>query len=420
MDHEIELVCNAQHPDPFSFLGVHADTAGRLWLRAMLPTAVQVAVLDAGSGELLCTLQRSHPAGLFEGRLTGGQPPNYRLQVRWDDGSSSIIDDPYRFGPVLSDYDAWLLAEGSHLRPFEVLGATQRVIDRVAGTSFAVWAPNAAHCSVVGEFNGWDARVHPMRARRECGVWEIFLPGVGIGARYKFSLRAADGEVLPLKADPYGLQAELRPANASVVARLPAEVAPSPQRAGANALNAPMCVYEVHLGSWRRRADDANGGHGGFLNWDELARTLVPYVQDMGFSHIELLPLSEHPFDGSWGYQPIGLYAVTARHGAPDGFRRFVQCCHEAGIGVLLDWVPAHFPTDAHGLARFDGTCLYEYLDPREGFHQDWNTLIYNFGRTEVRNYLVGLGRRHVQGGHHRAQLVGARDFRQSLLRPDR
>jgi 1,4-alpha-glucan branching enzyme len=225
-----------------------------------------------------------------------------------------------------------------------------------------------------------------MRLRRECGVWELFLPGVAIGALYKYEIRTHHGQVLPARADPYALQAELRPATASQVGQLPAKVTPSAQRQAANALDAPVSIYEVHLGSWRRMAEDDNR----WLTWDELADTLVPYAQDMGFTHLELLPVSEHPFDGSWGYQPIGMYAPTSRFGDAAGFGRLVARCHEAGIGLILDWVPAHFPSDAHGLANFDGTHLYEYADPREGFHNDWNTLIYNLGRTEVSNFLVG------------------------------
>jgi 1,4-alpha-glucan branching enzyme len=385
-DQDTELICQARHADPFAVLGPHADDAGGLWLRAMLPGAAQVAVLEAASGELLTTLRRRHDAGLFEGRLDGSEPLDYRLQVRWSDGHSSLIDDPYRFPPVLGELDVWLLGEGSHLRPYEVLGATQRVMQGVAGTSFAVWAPNASQVSVVGDFNQWDGRCHSMRMRRECGVWEIFLPGVGSGARYKYQVRSREGEVLPLKADPYALQAEFRPGTASVVARLPSFMPPSQARRAANALDAPMSIYEVHLGSWRRKPEQPER----FLDWSELAATLVPYAVEMGFTHLELMPISEHPFDGSWGYQPIGLYAPTSRFGPASGFRRFVQSCHDAGLGVLLDWVPAHFPSDAHGLARFDGTSLYEYADPREGFHQDWNTLIYNLGRTEVANFLVG------------------------------
>jgi 1,4-alpha-glucan branching enzyme len=388
-EEHIDLLRNAAHGDPFAVLGLHADDAGQRWLRVFLPGASQVAALDATNGEMLAALTLRHADGYFEGRIGGPGRPEYRLQVRWADGSSMLVDDPYRFPPVLGELDVWLLGEGSHLRPYEVLGATQRTLAGVAGTCFAVWAPNAAQVSIVGDFNLWDPRRHPMRVRRECGVWEIFLPGVAAGARYKYRLRGRDGEVLPLKADPYALQAEMRPATASVVGRLPAIRPRSDQRRRANGLAAPVSIYEVHLGSWRRRADGSNNGHGRFLSWDELADTLIPYTVDMGFTHLELLPVCEHPFDGSWGYQPVGLYAPTARFGDAAGFTRFVTRCHESGLGLLLDWVPAHFPNDAHGLARFDGTHLYEYADPREGFHQDWSTLIYNFGRTEVCNFLV-------------------------------
>ncbi|TXT38766.1 MAG: 1 4-alpha-glucan branching enzyme [Comamonadaceae bacterium] len=306
--------------------------------------------------------------------------------MQWASGLCSTLDDPYRFPLVLGEMDVWLLGEGTHLRPYEVLGAQPSTLLGVSGTRFAVWAPNDSRVSVVGDFNHWDGRRHPMRLRRECGVWELFLPGIQAGALYKFEIRTGSGEVLPARSDPYAMQAELRPATASVVGQLPEKIAPSVQRQQANALDAPVSIYEVHLGSWRRVAQDGNR----WLNWDELADTLIPYAQDMGFTHLELLPISEHPFDGSWGYQPVGLYAPTARFGDAAGFGRLVQRCHAAGIGLILDWVPAHFPTDAHGLACFDGTHLYEYADPREGFHQDWNTLIYNLGRTEVRNFLVG------------------------------
>ena len=305
----------------------------------------------------------------------------------------SVPSDDANPSPLLlSDLDVWLLAEGTHLRPYEVLGALPMTLDGVAGTRFAVWAPNASRASVVGDFNHWDGRQHPMRLRIECGVWELFLPGVGEGALYKFELAARDGTLLPARADPYARQSELRPATASVVAAMPPLIPPSDQRKAANALDAPMSIYEVHLASWRRVADGSNNGAGRWLNWDELAADLVPYAKDMGFTHLELMPISEHPFDGSWGYQPIGLYSPTARFGDAQGFVRFVASCHAAGIGLILDWVPAHFPTDAHGLGNFDGTHLYEYADPREGFHNDWNTLIYNLGRTEVRNFLIGNG----------------------------
>ena len=387
-ERDIDLIRTASHGDPFSVLGVHADERGFLWLRVFLPAAARVTLLGA-AGATLGDLALRHADGFFECAFPVGAPPDYRLRVQWQDGNESVLDDPYRFPPVLGEMDVWLMGEGSHLRPYEVLGATQRVLEGVAGTSFAVWAPNASRVSVVGDFNVWDGRRHPMRLRRECGVWEIFIPGIATGTAYKYEIRAREGHVLPLKADPYALQSEMRPATASVVTRMPDVAPPSSARQAANALDAPMSIYEVHLGSWRRKVDDANPGHGRYLTWDELADTLAPYARDMGFTHLELMPISEHPFDGSWGYQPVGIYSPTSRFGDAPGFRRFVDRCHAEGLGVLVDWVPAHFPTDAHGLANFDGTHLYEYADPREGFHQDWNTLIYNVGRTEVSNFLV-------------------------------
>ena len=383
---DIESICGASHGDPFAVLGPHRQSNGRVSVRAFIPGATQVLVVVPSTQRVLATLALRHPDGFFERVLSAALKTPYQLRVRWADGDESLIEDPYRFGPVLGETDIWLLSEGTHLRPFEVMGAHAVTMLGIPGIRFAVWAPNASRVSVVGDFNAWDGRRHPMRLRRECGVWEIFLPEVQTGAHYKFELRARDGQVLPLRADPYALRAELRPATASIVARLPALVEPSEQRRAANALDAPMSIYEVHLGSWRRKTEDGNR----WLSWVELADTLIPYALDMGFTHLELMPVSEYPFDGSWGYQPIGLYAPTARFGSPKGFRTFVQRCHAAGIGVLLDWVPAHFPTDAHGLGNFDGTHLYEYADPREGFHTDWNTLIYNLGRTEVRNFLVG------------------------------
>jgi 1,4-alpha-glucan branching enzyme len=382
---EIEDIRHARHGDPFSVLGAHADASGQRWLRCFQPGARAALAVDADNGQPLSMLTQLHPDGVFEGML-GSTAGAWKLQFTWADGSSTTVDDPYRFPPVLGELDVWLLAEGTHLRPYETLGAQIRVLQGTSGASFAVWAPNASRVSVVGDFNHWDGRIHPMRLRRECGVWEIFLPGIAEGARYKYEIRTADGHVLPQKADPYALQSELRPATASVVSHMPRLAPASAQRQQSNALDAPVSIYEVHLGSWRRKPEEGDR----WLSWDELADTLVPYAQDMGFTHLELMPVSEHPFDGSWGYQPVGLYSPTARFGDGPGFRRFVDRCHSAGLGVLLDWVPAHFPSDVHGLAQFDGTHLYEYADPREGFHNDWNTLIYNLGRTEVRNFLVG------------------------------
>jgi 1,4-alpha-glucan branching enzyme len=382
---EIDSVRHATHGDPFATLGPHEVAPGQQSIRCFLPGAERVLVM-AADGQTLGELTRIHEDGFYEGVVDLSANSAYRLQVLWHGGQQDTIDDPYRFPLVLGEMDVWLLGEGTHLRPFEVLGAQVSTMLGVAGTRFAVWAPNASRVSVVGDFNLWDGRRHPMRLRRECGVWELFLPGVHKDARYKFELRSRHGQVLPQHADPYALQCELRPATASMVGELPPMQAVSTSRQQANALGAPISIYEVHLGSWRRVAEDGNR----WLTWDELADTLIPYVQEMAFTHIELMPVSEHPFDGSWGYQPIGLYAPTSRFGDPSGFGRLVQRCHDAGIGMILDWVPAHFPTDSHGLANFDGTHLYEYADPREGFHNDWNTLIYNLGRTEVRNFLVG------------------------------
>jgi len=283
----------------------------------------------------------------------------------------------------LGETDVWLLAEGRHLRPWEKLGAHPCELGGVVGTAFAVWAPNARQVSVIGDFNHWDPQMHAMQHRMECGAWEVFVPGVGEGALYKFAMVGADG-VSVHKIDPYALRTEPGTGHACIVMALPEPVLlPPGQRASANALKGPMSIYEVHVGSWRRP-------HGQLTDWDELARTLVPYVVEMGFTHIELMPINEHPFYASWGYQPTGLYAPTSRYGSPESFRQFVASAHAAGLQVLLDWVPAHFPADADALARFDGTAQFEHQDPREGFHCDWNTLIYNFSRHEVQNFLVG------------------------------
>ncbi len=391
---EVVALCRAEHGDPFAALGLHTDAEGRIWVRSLQPGALSVHLIDAENGHAIMALAerqvdelgKDQRSGFFEAHIPGRhQAFPYRLRIVWPGGEQEI-DDPYRFPPVLGELDVWLLAEGSHLRPYERLGAHLREVDGVAGTAFAVWAPGAQRVSVVGDFNTWDSRRHAMRLRRECGVWEIFLPGVGAGACYKFELRTPAGEVLPLKADPYGFAAELRPSTASVVCALPPPIERAERLAApaGDKLSAPVSVYEVHLGSWRR-SDDGN-----FPSWKQLAETLIPYATDLGFTHLELLPVSEHPFDGSWGYQPLGLYAPSARFGTPEGFRDFVRACHAAGLSVIIDWVPAHFPTDEHGLSRFDGTQLYEHADPREGMHQDWGTLIYNYGRNEVANFLIG------------------------------
>ncbi|MDM0115526.1 1,4-alpha-glucan branching protein GlgB [Variovorax sp. J22R133] len=381
-DAEVRALMRAEHGDPFAVLGPHRDKAG-FWIRALMPGARSVTVVDAGSGTSLGELTRQGESDLLEAHIAStDEQLNYRFEVDWGT-HKTVLEDPYRFPPVLGQTDVWLLAEGTHLRPFERLGAHLREMEGVHGVAFAVWAPNARRVSVVGDFNQWDGRRHMMRFRRECGVWEIFAPHLAVGDAYEYEILSSRGEVLR-KADPFGFAAKLRPETANVVQPLPPPAKVPAERAQANGRHAPISIYEVHLGSWRRK-----NGHE-WLTYRELAESLVPYARDMGFTHIELLPVSEHPFDGSWGYQPIGLYAPTSRFGTASDFRAFVEAAHDAGLGVILDWVPAHFPTDAHGLGNFDGTALYEYADPREGFHNDWQTLIFNFARTEVRNYLVG------------------------------
>lgn len=390
--------------DPFALLGLHADPATHNWQLCVFdPHAEAIEMVDPRGGMIARlrqldvdgeTADEQHPGcGVWvaRGPLTALKGLNGRYKLRLHRyGSSRDVEDPYRFGPYLGELDCHLLAEGNHWRAYEKLGAHPLTVDGVAGTAFAVWAPNARRVSVVGDFNDWDGRLHPMRLRSDCGVWEIFVPGVAAGALYKFEIKAADGTLLPLKFDPCAFYAEQRPATASVVHGLSdfawndSEWLKQRQKGGAQ-LAEPMSIYEVHLGSWRRRSDEGNR----FLTYRELAAELVPYVKSLGFTHIELLPIHEHPFDGSWGYQPIGLYAPTSRFGTPDDFKAFVDACHQAGLGVIIDWVPGHFPKDTHGLVQFDGTHLYEHADPRQGEHMDWGTLIYNFGRTEVRNFLI-------------------------------
>jgi len=381
----IAALCRGDHGDPFSLLGPHRDGGGTI-IRAFLPEAAKAWIVEPGKGP--ADAARIHADGLFEWRCP--QPPGFAY--RWlaeVDGERVDIEDPYRFAPLLGDLDVDLLAEGRHLHLYEALGAHPRSADGVSGVAFAVWAPNARRVSVVGTFNRWDGRRHPMRRRIECGVWELFVPGVGTGALYKFEIKGPHGELLPLKADPVAFAAERRPQTASVVHGLPTidwtDDAWMAERGGRQSRDAPMSVYEVHLGSWMRVPEEGNRP----MTYRELADRLVPYVREMGFTHVEMLPITEHPFDGSWGYQPIGLYAPTSRFGTPEDFAALVDAFHCAGIGVILDWVPGHFPTDAHGLGRFDGTALYEHEDPRQGFQHDWNTLIFNFGRHEVVNFLV-------------------------------
>nr|WP_132141860.1 1,4-alpha-glucan branching protein GlgB [Luteibacter rhizovicinus] len=369
---------------------------GRRTIRTLQPGALAVDVIDA-AGTSLGALARVDPVGFFAGVVDGDGA--YRLRVRWPAGVQET-HDPYEFGMLLGDDDLRRLSDGTHIELFRCLGAHPVTVDGVHGVRFAVWAPNARRVSVVGDFDSWDGRRHPMRLRMPAGVWELFVPGLLPGARYKYEIWGADGS-LTQRADPVALAAELPPATASVVADPEAfrwtDQAWMKRRGELHHAGSPLSIYELHAGSWLRAPD------GGTLDWDTLGERLIPYVSGMGFSHIELLPISEYPFGGSWGYQPLGQFAPTSRFGTPEAFARFVDRCHEAGVGVIVDWVPAHFPTDIHGLAHFDGTPLYEHADPREGFHQDWNTMIFNLGRNEVSAFLIAsalawLERFHVDG----------------------
>ena len=395
-----EALANARHRDPFAVLGPHVE-GDHVVIRAIVPTAESIAITRDGSVEV--PMVRQHAAGIFEAALPAGDGvPDYRLRVTYPGGEAVEIDDPYRYGRVISEYDLYLFGEGKHTRVYDRLGAHPMRIGEAAGVHFGVWAPNGQRVSVVGDFNAWDGRVHPMRSLGASGVWEIFIPAARVGQRYKFEIRAQDGEIL-VKTDPFGFACEVPPLSASIICSPAHEWQDAEWMASREAksswLGRPMAVYEVHLGSWARIADEGDR----YLSYGELADRLVAYVKDMGYTHIELLPVMEHPFSGSWGYQVTGFFAPTSRFGPPEAFKAFVDACHQAGIGVLLDWVPGHFPKDAHGLARFDGTALFEHEDPRQGEHRDWGTLIFNYGRNEVRNFLLAnalywLQEYHVDG----------------------
>ena len=402
---DVQQIVSATHPDPFRVLGMHTVSAGgelRLAVRAFLPGAESASVLD-GDGREAAAMERVHEAGFFEALLprgTGAFP--YRLRTQWPGGEPLEAADPYAFAPQIGDFDLYLVGEGTHQRLWEVLGARPVEVDGVAGVRFGVWAPGARRVSLVGEFNDWDGRRHPMRLHPAQGVWEIFLPGLEAGAVYKYEILPAEGTPF-LKSDPLAFAAELRPETASVVADLDSyewgDAGWMEARREHDWCYRPMAVYEVHLGSWRRGGDEGEQ----LLGYRELAHALGEYVEEMGFTHVELLPVMEHPYDPSWGYQVTGYFAPTSRHGAPDDFRYLVDHLHQRGIGVILDWVPAHFPKDAFALRRFDGTALYEHEDPRQGEHPDWGTLVFNFGRNEVRNFLLSnalfwLDEYHVDG----------------------
>jgi 1,4-alpha-glucan branching enzyme len=372
--------------DPFAVLGPHPDESGLgTVVRAFLPVALSVDLRLEGESR---PMTRRHPDGIFEATFDG-QIRDYRLLVTYPGNRVVLQDDPYRYGQVLSDFDLHLLGEGTHYRSFEKLGAHRITLGTTTGVHFAVWAPNADRVSVIGDFNAWDGRVHSMRLLTPSGIWEMFIPDLPDGEKYKFEIRTRQGGLLK-KSDPFGFAFELPPLSASIVRDISGyqwqDEAWMSERASRDLwLDQPMAIYEVHLGSWARVPEEGNR----FLTYREMAQRLVPYVKDMGFTHIELLPVMEHPFSGSWGYQVLGFFAPTSRFGPPEDFKLFVDACHRASLGVILDWVPGHFPKDEHGLARFDGTELYEHADPRKGEHIEWGTLIFNYGRNEVRNFLL-------------------------------
>ena len=385
LEADIERLVARDHPQPHDVLGAHPAGSGVI-VRAYRPDAAAVRVVPTRGN--VVELQRRHLAGVFEGRLPRRQLPfRYRLEVDYPGGQTVTLDDPYAFLPTLGELDLYLAGEGRHEELYARLGAHVREIDEVDGTAFSVWAPSARSVSVVGDFNGWDGRLNPMRTLGSAGIWELFVPGVGDGSRYKYEVRTQDGSLL-LKADPVAFAAEIPPATASIVHRSRHEwhdQAWLDRRNAEAQLDRPISIYEVHLGSWRRNPLEGNRS----LTYLELADELSAYAVDLGFTHVELLPVMEHPFTGSWGYQVTGFYAPTSRFGTPDDFRAFVDRLHGHGLGVILDWVPAHFPRDAFALARFDGTALYEHADPRRGEHPDWGTLVFNYGRREVRNFLL-------------------------------
>ena len=387
---EILQTISATYADPHRILGMHQVSTGgvdKLFVRALIPTATKIAALDPATGQRW-ELSKIHADGFFEGEVTERDKWfRYQLDILFENDESFTCYDPYSFTPVLSDLDLFLLGQGTHYQAASKMGANVMCVDGVDGVLFAVWAPNAARCSVVGSFNNYDGRRHTMRLRQNSGIWELFIPGLKQYDRYKFEIKTRAG-VLLQKSDPFAKFCELRPSTNSLVYDLSkytwADGAWLDSRNSSHPLSGPINIYELSLSSWKKNEVD-----GGFMTYGQLAHELVPYVVDMGYTHIELMPVMEHPFDGSWGYQVTGYYAPTSRHGNPDEFKYFVDYCHRHNIGVILDWVPAHFPKDAHGLEKFDGSALYEHEDPRQGEHPDWGTLVFNYGRQEVKNFLI-------------------------------
>ncbi|MCD7905215.1 MAG: 1,4-alpha-glucan branching protein GlgB [Clostridiales bacterium] len=388
---ELQRVISADCGDPHHILGMHEiekDGKAALVVRALNPQAKEISVIDVKKGTEY-SIEKIHQDGFFEGLIKGRRKWfKYKLKITNHDGSVWETYDPYSFAPQISEYDCFLFAQGNHYEIYKKLGANAATVDGVEGVVFGVWAPNAKRVSVIGNFNDWDARRNQMRELYSEGVWEIFIPGLKNFDRYKYEIKTPEGTTLQ-KQDPYGVMCELRPSTSSLVFNIynyqwqDGEYMENIKTA--EKYDRPMNIYEVHMGSWKRPEDDPER----FLSYVELKDMLIPYVVEMGYTHIELLPIEEHPFDGSWGYQVTGYYTPTSRYGTPNEFKEFVDAAHRAGIGVILDWVPAHFPKDAHGLARFDGSCLYEHANPMQGEHPEWGTLIFNYGRCEVKNFLI-------------------------------
>lgn len=410
MEREIALLLRAENRDPFRLLGPHLVEEGegkRLVVRGYFPRAARASVLLKEGREAI-PATRIAPEGLFEATLPllpqlPISPDSYRWQIFEEGRPAREIYDPYAFPTLLSDFDLYLIAEGTHYQKYEKMGAHPAVVSGVPGVQFGVWAPNAMRVSVVGDFNQWDGRMSPMRNRGPSGVWELFMPGLAEGTVYKYEIRPMSGGPPLLKSDPYAFRSELRPNTGSIVARLDHHIWSDSGwiewRGRNDWLSSPISIYEIHLGSWRRVQEDNSR----WLTYSELADQLIPYLQRLGYTHVELMPVMEHPFDGSWGYQTVGYFAATSRFGSPDDFMTFVDRFHQAGIGVILDWTPAHFPSDGHGLGEFDGTHLYEHADPRQGRHPDWGTLVFNYGRNEVQNFLISnalfwIDKYHIDG----------------------
>jgi 1,4-alpha-glucan branching enzyme len=389
---QIKFIVNANHWDPFQVLGNHIIVKERskaVAVRAFVPEAEETWVVETKTKKLF-PMQKIHKAGFFELIITEKKDVfPYRIRIKSYDGAISEFYDPYAFLPVLTDFDLHLIGEGSHYKTYEKLGTHIMEINGIKGVHFAVWAPNAKRVSVIGDFNRWDGRRHPMRILGASGIWEIFIPGLNEGELYKFEIKSRQKKQIFEKSDPYAFYSEIRPKTASIIYDINKfqwnDTEWMKMRSKKNWHESPVSIYEVHLGSWMRVPEENNR----YLTYRELAERLIRYTKKMGYTHLELLPVTEHPLDASWGYQTIGYFSATSRHGKPEDFMYFVDACHKNHIGVILDWVPAHFPTDGHGLGFFDGTCLYEHQDPRKGFHPDWGTKIFNYGRKEVKNYLI-------------------------------